>query len=119
MKCFYHSQVDAVAVCKNCGRGLCSGCAVDVGNGMACQGHCETEVKALVELQQRNKTAYQKVVGAANRSALWLGLMGVAFVAAGLVMWKSGGVVALFFGLFFLLGAAFQLVTARRYRRVD
>lgn len=28
MKCFYHPEVDAVATCVECGKGLCSECAV-------------------------------------------------------------------------------------------
>ncbi|MBU4189689.1 MAG: hypothetical protein KJ886_01655 [Candidatus Thermoplasmatota archaeon] len=31
MKCFYNPTRDAVGVCKNCGKGLCAECAVDVG----------------------------------------------------------------------------------------
>jgi hypothetical protein len=119
MKCFYHAQVDAVAVCKNCGRGLCPGCAVDLGNGTACRGRCEAEVQALVELQQRSKTGYQKAASAAGRTALWLSLTCLAFVAAGLVAWNSGGGMLLFFGAVFLLGAVFSYITARRFRRVD
>lgn len=34
MKCFYHSQADARGICKNCSKGLCEECAVDVGNAL-------------------------------------------------------------------------------------
>ena len=64
MRCFYHQDADAVATCKNCGRGLCAGCAVDVGNGLACPSRCEEEVRALNRVIARNKTAYQKTSGA-------------------------------------------------------
>ena len=49
MKCFNHEGVDAVAICKNCNKALCHACASDVGNGVACTGACEDEVRALNE----------------------------------------------------------------------
>lgn len=119
MKCFYHPEADAIAICKNCNRGLCTACATDLGNGLACKGRCEAEVQSLLEVQQRAKTGYQKAAGAAGRMALWMALMGVMFLAVGLLTLKSAGPVMLVFGLFFLLGAAFQYVSARRFRRVD
>lgn len=119
MKCFYHPEADAVAICKNCNRGLCPGCAADLDNGLACRGRCEAEVQSLLEVQRRSKTGYQKAAGAASRTALWMALMGMMFLAGGLLTFKSGGPPMLIFGAFFLLGAVFQFISARRFRRVD
>ena len=88
-------------------------------NGLACRGRCEAEVQALVELQRRSKTSYDKAAAAATRTAIWMSLMGLVFVIGGLLTLKTVGVGSLIFGALFLLGAAFQFITARRYRRVD
>jgi hypothetical protein len=55
MKCFYHQERDAVAVCKNCNKGVCAECASDLGHGIACKGRCESKVQELNELIECNK----------------------------------------------------------------
>lgn len=37
MKCYYHSDIDAVATCTGCGRAVCQSCAVDVAGKTHCQ----------------------------------------------------------------------------------
>ena len=37
MKCFTHSDVEAIATCATCGKAICQVCAVDVGGKMVCQ----------------------------------------------------------------------------------
>jgi hypothetical protein len=37
MKCFYHHTVDAIAKCKNCNKGLCNDCLIELENGIACK----------------------------------------------------------------------------------
>ena len=54
MHCFYHQTTDAVGVCKSCGKGVCPDCAVDLDKGIACRGHCEDEVLAIIQLVDRN-----------------------------------------------------------------
>lgn len=36
MKCFYHHDRDAHAVCKNCSKAICSDCTVNIGGEMYC-----------------------------------------------------------------------------------
>jgi hypothetical protein len=79
MKCFNHDGADAVAICKNCNKALCHTCAVDVGNGVACAGDCEPEVRALNELIRRNRTAAQKTGYAYNRNAIVCALIALVF----------------------------------------
>jgi hypothetical protein len=90
MKCFYHPQTDAVAICKNCSKGVCFECAVDVGNGVACKGKCEAEVQAVNQMIQRgiknrniSGNYYKKM------TVIWL-LIGVAALITSLLLWKSG-----------------------------
>src|SRR5262245_7551292 len=41
MKCFNHAQADAVGVCANCGKGLCSGCVTRSQSGkISCSPGC-------------------------------------------------------------------------------
>ena len=54
MSCFYHHDRDSVGGCKSCGKSLCSECAVDLGKGLACRGHCEDDVRSLIALIDRN-----------------------------------------------------------------
>ena len=44
MKCFNHPDVDAVGICKQCHKGICASCAVDLGYALACKDKHETEV---------------------------------------------------------------------------
>ena len=108
MKCFYHPETDAVAICKNCSKGLCRECAVDVGNGIACKEKCEAEVKAIVELIERNKTVLQKTSGAYSRSAIVFALMGLLLLGTGsfvIIRGGDGGYFLLIMGLIMILGA--------------
>jgi hypothetical protein len=52
MKCFNHRELDALAVCKHCGRALCSSCAAETEDLIACRGRCENFVSKTVKVQQ-------------------------------------------------------------------
>jgi|SRR5579883_1015470 len=54
MSCFYHHDRKSVGGCKSCGKALCPECAVDLSKGLACRGHCEDDVRALIALIERN-----------------------------------------------------------------
>ena len=58
MKCYTHSQLDAIGMCKSCCKGLCLECSQDVGNGLACKNTCLEEVEAVNEIIARNKQLY-------------------------------------------------------------
>jgi hypothetical protein len=115
MRCFYHQDVEAVAGCKNCARGLCPACAVDVGNGIACRDRCEAEVRALNLIVERNKTAYQKARSAYARTAAFYAALGLAFLGAGLVDWRGMAWVLTPAGAIFLVAAYVHFTTGRRY----
>jgi hypothetical protein len=50
MKCFSHSAVDAVGVCKHCNKGLCRECAVETAGSLSCRGACEQQVALINRL---------------------------------------------------------------------
>ena len=109
--------MDAVALCKSCLRGICAECAADMGKGLACRGKCETEVASLLELQQRNKTAYQKASGSYLRMAAGMAVFGFLLSAFGILGWSGGqGLFLVVLGLFMLTFAALYFVSGRKYK---
>jgi hypothetical protein len=84
MKCFNHPEKDAVAICKNCNKGLCPECTAEVNNGIACKGKCEEEVLFLDKMIQKNKTILNKTASAYYRSSVILIVFGVVFIIFGL-----------------------------------
>ncbi|MBI2834374.1 MAG: hypothetical protein HYX76_08110 [Acidobacteria bacterium] len=117
MRCFYHRERDAVATCKNCGRGVCPDCAVDVGNGLACRDRCEAEVRSLNEIISRNKTAYQKTQSAYARTALFYAVVALACALAAVMDWRGYGWVLGPAGVIFAVAAYLHYSTGRKFER--
>jgi hypothetical protein len=46
MKCFYHPEIDATGLCKNCSRALCMICTAEVYGVLYCRGGCEAAARA-------------------------------------------------------------------------
>ena len=120
MKCFYHPEADAVAVCKNCGRGVCPGCAADAGPAIACRDKCETEIRAMNEYWQRNKTAHLKTSAAYLKYAIFYALCGGVLIHFG---WRvplgDTSTFIISIGVICLIGAWFSFWTSRRIKRTD
>jgi hypothetical protein len=57
MRCYYHNEIEAVGICNAYNKGICSECAEDTGNGLACKDTCIDEVKAVNEIIEK-KNAY-------------------------------------------------------------
>jgi hypothetical protein len=108
VNCYYHPGVEAVGVCKNCFKGICSESAADVGDGLACKGACEKQVR------QYNRKMANATPGAWS---LANGIIGVIFVALGALLWGEGEPAAWLFiamGIVFAATGAWVFVTARR-----
>jgi len=116
MNCYYHPDRAAVSICKNCYRGLCSESLSEVANGVACRDRCEQQVDAINEVIERNKTGYQKAAGAYTGNAILYVLLGGIMILVGVFTLPSGWFL-LVFGAIFLIGAAFQYVTSRKFLR--
>lgn len=121
MKCFTHDASDAVAICKNCNKALCHACAVDVGNGVACAGDCEREVRALNELIHRNRSAAQKTGYAYQRNAIVCGLIALVFIYLSFDAFQSGRtpmlVVAAGSTVIFAMAAFFNYSAAQKFMK--
>ncbi|MFO1519059.1 MAG: hypothetical protein U1F57_05285 [bacterium] len=120
MQCFNHVSQPAVGICKNCSKGICRDCLVQEGYGLACKGSCETEVKALWQIIQRNKSVYQKTAGVYLRAAALFLLMAVVFSLYPILFPGAGPEMRyLFFGVggLMFLGGVVSLVNANRMKR--
>ena len=58
MKCFNHSEIDAVATCQKCGKGLCRECAEKYAPSMC--DSCADQVQRNRQQQAKNKEEQQK-----------------------------------------------------------
>lgn len=58
MRCYTHSSKDAVAVCKHCGKGVCTDCGQDTGHGVACSRDCAHDIDQVRLLASRLRQAY-------------------------------------------------------------
>jgi len=85
MKCYNHPNVDAVASCKSCARGLCHECIAEVGLSCSCRGRCEADVATLNDLVERGRTAYQKASATYFRSGVFITMLGAVFELLGTV----------------------------------
>jgi hypothetical protein len=127
VNCFYHPTTIAVGTCKSCNKGLCPACAVDLGKGLACKGHCEEDVKAVIQLIDRNiqrSPYHEKVLDTARRNryfaavfplvtgALFLGFASYDCLQSGFepVDFLTGGL-----GLSFLIIGLITLRNAARF----
>jgi hypothetical protein len=122
MKCFNHRELDAIAVCKHCGRGTCSDCAVEVCSSMACRSRCEAEVRAGFDMVARASSAMEK--GNANhyKVAVFVGLMGLIMGGFAFTIKREDShawVVFLLFAVVFLLKAGMSVHSARRLQQRD
>ena len=83
MKCYSHQDIDAIAICKNCHRGLCEDCASNVGNGQACRNRCEDEVEFINKLLFKYDSEAIKRANILLRNVIYLTLIGLTFIFAG------------------------------------
>src|SRR5262245_51652117 len=81
MNCFYHRSSPAVGICKNCQRGLCSECAVEVPDGLACKERCERQVLLLGHLVKGSEQAGRKVGTAHIALGLCVGVLAATLTA--------------------------------------
>jgi hypothetical protein len=115
LKCFYHDAVDAVATCKNCHRALCRQCAVDVGDGIACQNKCEQQVRALNAVLRRGQNALKRSAWSMYGLAIFLLLIGVVIGQDALRSNERGWVIfGVSMGVTMLAGAIFFFTMAKK-----
>jgi hypothetical protein len=89
MECFQHEGRPAVGSCRACFKGVCRGCAVDLGRGLACPGRCEEAARQLIASLDASLRLQRFSGGMASAApALWVGLAWVSFgVGAFVSLW--------------------------------
>ena len=123
MKCYYHLEIDAVAICKSCNRALCHDCAADVHPGTACKNRCEREVQSVNTLIERNKTTHQKTAKAYRGSAIAILSVGIIFTSLGFVSFftNEGNGLLMFslLGIVFLFWSLSAFRNAKRIEKIE
>src|SRR5262245_3271028 len=85
MKCFNHTSSEAVAVCSQCGKGLCVECAREPANGrMVCSIVC---ADALARAHSAMQTLFQQGRRNAQASAIYCFLGAVLSSSCAIVAW--------------------------------
>lgn len=117
MRCFYHGEVEAVAICKSCLRGLCRECCVEVGHTSACRNRCEPEVETLNALLERNKKAYRTTSATYYRNGIFMLVIGTIFAGFGAftITRHEPNYFLLILGVLFLFYGVSQFSAARRW----
>ena len=118
MKCFYHGDVDAVAICKWCGHGVCRDCCADTNGSAACRNRCEADVTALNDMIQRNKTSFHKASSAYTRNGIFITVIGALFAGIGSYTWtpERPQYFLTMLGVLFVFYGISQFNLARRFR---
>jgi len=122
VKCYYHLEKDAVAICKSCNRALCHDCAVDVHPGTACKNRCESDVQSVNTLFEKDKTSYQKVGKTFRGNAIALLSAGLLFTPVGLLGFfnseNSGMLIFALMGFIFLFWSFSAYRSAKRFEEI-
>jgi hypothetical protein len=119
MKCYYHPDEQAIALCKYCQRGLCSECAAHAGDSLACKGLHEEQVRAMEALMQKNILQSKRVGSDYLRNTIFYGVVGLLFTVFGLSQLKWMGLQALVYlmiGLALLWAAIANYLESRKYK---
>lgn len=118
MHCYTHPTQQANAICKNCNKGVCPLCAIEIEDGIACSEHCAEKVKMINGLINRNKNMPTKAKGSYYRAAFVYVAMGMLFIASAFVYadMKLYGFGA---GAIFLMGAVLTIISGRKLGRAN
>ena len=121
MKCFNHSTVEAVGICRSCGRSLCHDCITEVGLSCSCKNRCESVVATMNDLVERGATAYQKSSMLQLRNGIFVLLLGIVFISLAVLRFTKGDVSewTYFFlaaGVLFAGLGVVALIGAKRFR---
>jgi len=120
MKCYRHRDVDAIAICGHCTKGLCGECVVDAEGGTACGEGCAREVTLAHTVLRRSNPNIGLQREAPRFLAVFLFVLGVGFVVWGTQLENAGlRVFVLGVGSVFFLGGVGAYRLWKRYPDVD
>ena len=123
MKCYNHHETDTVGICKSCNKGVCSECAVDVGNGIACKNSCEEAVTDINDIMlmskkicQRRKDIYKKTNLNYYLMAVTFGIMGFSFIISPFFVKLFLAKLLIPFGILSLIGMIYLFVAGMNWK---
>jgi hypothetical protein len=106
MRCYVHPDREAIGACKLCGRGVCTECGADKGQGLFCTRHRDrvdllAPIASALHLDPDTRLAAPLVFGALGLLALALALkydelvslttlVGAVFLVIAAVSWLLG-----------------------------
>jgi len=118
MRCFNHSDRDASGICKACGKGLCTDCAVDLGHGLSCRGDHEERIAASERMMTRATRVQETAARSKFLGPAFFLFCGGVMAYYGLERSEMSGFLMLL-GLAFLGFGAFMLVANLKAYRQD
>lgn len=111
MRCYNHSEREAVGTCKACSKGLCAECAVDLGHGLSCRGAHEATVESYRVMLERNTKALDAAPVNAVIGPLFFIALGFLMAVYGYISYQGTRSFA------FIIGCAFALFGAIAFFR--
>jgi hypothetical protein len=103
MRCFNHTDREAIGTCKACSKGLCAECLVDLGHGLSCRGVHEATVESYRVMLERNTKMLDAAPTNSIVGPIFLIVLGVLFCTYGLYASRSAK------DFTFILGCAFLI----------
>ena len=116
MNCFYHPQITALGICRNCQKGLCADCLADLKNGRACKNKCENELSEVVAMIDRNKKAWELESNSQFGTGIFWIIIGAVSILIGLNSQTPDAF--FFFGFVFLVMAGWALMAGFKKRKL-
>ena len=114
MKCFNHPDVEAIAICKNCCKGLCQECATDTGKGIACKDKCEVDVALMDNIFRQSTKVYQNTSKTYSQLSIWMVVLGFGMIVFSFFL--PNPFFLLFIGSLFIIGGVAYYFTSKRYK---
>ena len=115
MNCFRHRHIDAIAVCRSCGKAVCGQCCREYGSEIICGEDCRRERERAHQLDARLRQTF----GVGSRppvppSVSAYFFFGVILLLTGIYFWFDR---QSFDVLTFGISAVFFVMSAASYRR--
>jgi D-arabinose 1-dehydrogenase-like Zn-dependent alcohol dehydrogenase len=117
MRCYNHSDRDASGICRACGKGLCTDCAVDLGFGLSCRGEHEQRVAANDAMVTRAARVQDSAAWAKYAGPAFFGFCGLVMTYYGFTISEIGGFLSLLGFAFLGFGVLLLVVNRKAYRK--
>jgi len=115
MKCFNHSEHDAIGICKSCQKGLCLECTTTVDESLSCKGSCEEDVAVLNYMIERSRKVYKNLGSQWSPSVLINGVGGAFFIVFGVYHYgRTSSWLLIGLGSIMLIGGITSFIQGRK-----